>query len=232
MPRQLAGRCKFTKTLSTLCKNKLIQLAVRFNLPTDSSVIFLRDCLKAHLSLHRGAIDQNPRYKGLYLRPWQDNANRCSSSSPPPPGASAFQPLDPSHPASQLITNPSFELWNALEPHLQDLQPSLSPAQSLLNQDLPMFNPATPPFFPHVDHDDPLLYPQPVKAHDYHLPCWVIGLFSCSKQHRTPSSPLFSFMHHRVAYSGSKKCPNVCMIWKNQLGVICWHNIREKSITS
>ena len=22
-------------------------------------------------------------------------------------------------------------------------------------------------------------------------------------------------------YSGSKKCPNVCMIWKDQLGVIC-----------
>jgi hypothetical protein len=22
-------------------------------------------------------------------------------------------------------------------------------------------------------------------------------------------------------YSGSKKCPNVCMIWKNQMGVIC-----------
>jgi hypothetical protein len=25
-------------------------------------------------------------------------------------------------------------------------------------------------------------------------------------------------------YSGSKKCPNVCMIWKDQIGVICWHN--------
>jgi hypothetical protein len=22
-------------------------------------------------------------------------------------------------------------------------------------------------------------------------------------------------------YSGSKKCPNVCMIWKDQIGVIC-----------
>jgi hypothetical protein len=25
-------------------------------------------------------------------------------------------------------------------------------------------------------------------------------------------------------YSGSKKCPNVCMIWKDQIGVICWHD--------
>jgi hypothetical protein len=23
------------------------------------------------------------------------------------------------------------------------------------------------------------------------------------------------------SYSGSKKCPNVCMIWKDQIGVIC-----------
>ena len=27
-------------------------------------------------------------------------------------------------------------------------------------------------------------------------------------------------------YSGSKKCPNVCMIWKDQIGVIHWHNLQ------
>ena len=26
---------------------------------------------------------------------------------------------------------------------------------------------------------------------------------------------------HMMLYSGSKKCPNVCMIWKDQLAVIC-----------
>ena len=28
-------------------------------------------------------------------------------------------------------------------------------------------------------------------------------------------------LHHFLRYSGSKKCPNVCMIWKDQIGVIC-----------
>jgi hypothetical protein len=27
--------------------------------------------------------------------------------------------------------------------------------------------------------------------------------------------------HVLILYSGSKKCPNVCMIWKDQSGVIC-----------
>ena len=31
--------------------------------------------------------------------------------------------------------------------------------------------------------------------------------------------------HPEVFYSGSKKCPNVCLFLKDQIGVIFWHNL-------
>ena len=31
-------------------------------------------------------------------------------------------------------------------------------------------------------------------------------------------------------YSGSKKCPNVCLFLKDQIGVIFWHNLRTRPV--
>ena len=60
----------------------------------------------------------------------------------------------------------------------------------------------------------------PTSAHTalYHqvIPPSMLDCWSCSRKLLSPS------FH---TYSGSKKCPNVCLFLKDQTGVIFWHNL-------
>ena len=56
---------------------------------------------------------------------------------------------------------------------------------------------------------------------------WLLHDSRSSGQHRSfycqrgYGKSVFACLVRGGDYSGSKKCPNVCMIWKDQLGVIC-----------
>ena len=185
MPCQLLNRHPFTKTLSTLHKDKLIQLSIEFDLPTEGSVIYLRDRLKAHLTLHNDAIYNNPRYRGLYPKPHRLNLNKHHvtpvNASPIP---SLPSPLDlPSPPApvhpNQSLT-PSFESWNGINPqpqdlqlpwspHPQDIQPPWSPLHPLscLGSLLPFFLP--PPSNPPVVCNSPSPALCHIEEHEFFL---------------------------------------------------------------
>ena len=66
MPRQSPVRRTYTKTLGVLRKNELLQLAAELGLPTDGSVVVLRDRVKVHLTAINETLYRNPRYKALY----------------------------------------------------------------------------------------------------------------------------------------------------------------------
>ena len=94
MPRQSPARQTYTKTLGSLCKNELLQLAAEFGLPTDSSVLVLRDRVKTHLTSNNETLYRNPRYKALYPKVCQIPSrprhlpSLCFSSSISTPAAS------------------------------------------------------------------------------------------------------------------------------------------------
>ena len=58
----------YTQVLSALRKNDLICLCDEFRLPTEGSVVNLRNRLKDYLNLHRNTLFRNPRYNPLFPR--------------------------------------------------------------------------------------------------------------------------------------------------------------------
>ena len=141
MPRQPLNRHPFTKTLSTLCKNELIRLAIEFDLPSDGSVISLRNRLKTHLTLHNEAIYRNPRYTGLYPRPRHLNIIR--QPSPPNSTSLQYQPSTPRLSYRSLLPAPPFTSWHGI-----GIQPDIPQSPILPVHPLPQHQPSPFPFSP------------------------------------------------------------------------------------
>ena len=169
MPRQSPARRTYTKALSSLRKNELLQLSAEFNLPIEGSVITLRNRLKTHLTRHNEALYRDPRYKALYPKV-RKVLNKCrvdpdnSSTIPTPPASPTLSYRVPS-PA------PSYASWHGIN----DLHPpsrSPSPIQNPpdFGFDLPHPSPPSvinsiplpPPSIPDSIHNFPLL--------DFHRP--------------------------------------------------------------
>ena len=60
------GAAPYTKTLSALCKTELVRLSREFRLPTEGSVVVLRNRLKVYLNAHNEVLYRNPRFNALY----------------------------------------------------------------------------------------------------------------------------------------------------------------------
>jgi hypothetical protein len=138
MPRQSLSNRPFTKTLSSLRKNELIRLSIEFNLPTDSSVVYLRDRLKTYLTHHNETVYRNPRCRGLYPKPRHSNLNKRSSSSTP-----TMLQSTPVLSYRSPSPTPSFASWNGIEP-----QPQVSRSPSPPIQPLPQHEPPSPYLLP------------------------------------------------------------------------------------
>jgi hypothetical protein len=54
-----ASKQPYSMVLSALCKTELIQLSLEFKLPTDGSVIDLRNCLKCYLNFNRDTLPES-----------------------------------------------------------------------------------------------------------------------------------------------------------------------------
>ena len=85
MPRQpnQLNRRPYSKLPSALRKTELIRLCVEFGLPSDGSVVDLRDRTKIYLAQNRDNLFRNPRFRALFLRQWRRN-----NPSPTPPTSS------------------------------------------------------------------------------------------------------------------------------------------------
>lgn len=68
MPRQQRRAGAYTRPLSSLLKQQLVQLADEFELPSAGGVKDLRRTLKAYLDDHRDDLADNPTYRRLYPR--------------------------------------------------------------------------------------------------------------------------------------------------------------------
>ena len=99
------NRPHYSKVLSALLKTDLIRLSTEFRLPTDGSVVTLRNRLRVYLNHHRNILSRNPRYRALYPR---------------------HQRIDP--PRSPSPTE-SFASWNGIEDQQLPPQPPDPPQQ-------------------------------------------------------------------------------------------------------
>ena len=104
MPRQLPqlDTPPYTKVLSALLKTELLRLCVEFRLPTDGSVVHLRQRLKGYINLNRNALFANPRYTGLFPR------RRRLADQPPPSPTSSTSSL------SYTSSTHSFDSWHGI----------------------------------------------------------------------------------------------------------------------
>ena len=142
MPRQPAhlNRRPYTKLPSALRKTELIRLCDEFNLPSDGSVVGLRDRIKEHLNQNRDDLLRNPCYAGLFPRP-RRRTQRNRSSTPPTSSrtlSSQNHSSSPSH---------SYASWNGFEnfspDHVHPEQPPLirqsspTPSRSILETGFP-----------------------------------------------------------------------------------------------
>ena len=134
------SRTTYSRTLSALCKTELVQLSVKFKLPTNSNVLVLRNQLRVYMNYHWDVLMNNPRYRPLFPRVRVPNIpiqrldlssqtlRTCSSSA-------LSYDRSPS-------PTPSFESWNGIGddqapiPFIQPHQPSPQPLHPLpLHQD-------------------------------------------------------------------------------------------------
>lgn len=81
-------RRPYTRTLSALLKTDLIRLATDFRLPTDGSVLDLRNRLRVYLNARRDNLRANPRYKALF--PKNHRPVQPPHLTPPPPSTPAL----------------------------------------------------------------------------------------------------------------------------------------------
>ena len=163
----------YTQVLSALRKNDLICLCDEFRLPTDGSVVNLRNRLKDYMNLHRNTLYRNPRYNPLFprhrrpARPIQQPEQASPPSTPP-------SSPNPSHRSSSRASSRSYDSWHGIDRHVDDqnddnlndnplLQPPQSPHRT---QHLPLQQilqqPHDPHFFPANPYADYL--PPPSNA--------------------------------------------------------------------
>jgi len=150
----------YTSTLSFLRKIDLIRLSLEFRLPTDGTVVNLRDRLRVYLNSHSETLYKNPRYRPLYpqhrrvTQPVVSQAQRAPITKSRSPS-----------PASTVSTDStvrSFDSWNGIDaaqpPHAPFIQPLQAPVadQGPVNYHPP---PPPPPPSPSVPGSDPDFFP-------------------------------------------------------------------------
>jgi hypothetical protein len=125
MPRQPPqhDRRPFTKLLSTLRKPELVRLCDELELPSDGSVLSLRDRAKRHLTQNANLLFRNPRYKQLYPKHRRTNRRTPSPTSTLPSRTPSVREPSPAQ---------SFESWHGIEedpPQPEDFrEPSFQPS--------------------------------------------------------------------------------------------------------
>ena len=159
----------YTKTLSALRKTELVRLSNEFRLPTEGSVVVLRNRLKTYLNAHNEALYRNPRYRALYPKHRQ---MRLGPAIVPP--------------RSPTLSERSFDSWHGIGANRPPTPPS--PAHSSRHSRLP--TPQLPPqqydfLPPPSNHSLPLQEEQPVVDRKFSSPddifvavFSVIGAFS------------------------------------------------------
>ena len=146
----------YTQVLSALRKNDLIRLCDEFRLPTEGSVVNLRNRLKDYLNLHRNTLFRNPRYNPLFprhRRPVQPIQQPEQASPPSTPPSSP----NPSHRSSSRASTRSYDSWHGIDRHSDnqddndfDDNPLLQPPQFPHGvQHLPLQQILQPPHDPH-----------------------------------------------------------------------------------
>ena len=133
-------RHSYLTVLSALRKADLIQLSLELRLPTDGSIINLRNHLRCYLNFNYGMLAQNPRYAALFLN------HRCTN-----------QPLASQHSSNTLCMSPpalsyhdpsltpSFASWHGIKDEPCSNQLHSSPQ---LQQHLPLQAPLASPSLP------------------------------------------------------------------------------------
>jgi hypothetical protein len=162
----------YTQTLSMLRKIDLMRLSLEFRLPTDGSVVTLRNRLRVYLNAHSETLFRNPRYRPLYPKIRRQ-------TNPPEPVFHDSQTIPSSSSRSSRSVSPasSYESWNGIEadafqlpppaiqpPPLAVLPPAIQPPPLAV---LPPHNPAVqypPPPPPSSPGSDP--EPLPFGNHD------------------------------------------------------------------
>ena len=147
----------YTKTLSALRKTELVRLSCEFRLPTDGSVLVLRNRLKVYLNTHNEVLYHNPRFNALYPRHRQIQQQAA---------------VAPQRSISPVLSVRSFDSWHGIGGN-RPRSPSFSPRASQRDHS------PTPPQSPlqHYNHlpppsNDgfPLQDGQPVVGREFFLP--------------------------------------------------------------
>ena len=126
-----------------LRKIDLIRLSLEFKLPTDGSVVVLRNRIRVYMNAHREILYRNPRYNPLFPK------HRRPAHLPPPPGSYVPSSRAPSPAISDHSDSSthSFASWNGIGNNDQHHDPHVHPPQLL------------PPVIP--PHDEVVFHPPP-----------------------------------------------------------------------
>lgn len=132
-----------------LRKIDLLRLSVEFKLPTDGTVINLRDRLRVYLNAHREVLYRNPRFRPLY--PQHRRITQPVQAPEPAEDLPLNRTPSPSPSDSDDSSDGSFESWYGIEelpmdhiPNVQPLQYPVAPAPAII-QDAPEYYPPPPP---------------------------------------------------------------------------------------
>jgi hypothetical protein len=151
----------YTQMLSLLRKIDLMRLSLEFKLPTDGSVVNLRDRLRVYLNAHREALFRNPRYSPLFPKTRQPPRR----SAPPVIGTPSLSYRTPSPDGSESSNSSthSYESWHGIEailpppdPQPQPRYPPVHPPLVVVPQNPALqFHPPPSPSVPGSDAGSP-----------------------------------------------------------------------------
>ena len=149
---QLA-REPYTQTLNLLRRIDVLRLCVEFKIPSDGTVIALKDKIRRHLNENRDTLFNDPQFNPLY--PKVRHVIQPPAAQPPAVSHQVVRPLSPTLSESSLSSissDHSYESWHGIEvPPVYHDPPAQPPYQAE----------ALPP------HE---VVPQDFPAHHYHLP--------------------------------------------------------------
>ena len=149
---QLA-REPYTQTLNLLRRIDVLRLCVEFKIPSDGTVIALKDKIRRHLNENRDTLFNDPRFNPLY--PKVIRVTQPAAAQPPAVPHQVVRPPSPTLSESSLSSissDHSYESWHGIEvPPVYHDPPAQPPYQAE----------ALPP------HE---VVPQDFPVHHYHLP--------------------------------------------------------------
>ena len=150
-----------------LRKIDLQRLSLEFKLPTDGTVLNLRDRLRVYLNAHSNVLYRNPRYRPLYpqhrrlpqpVQPQQPAEQEGHAENNRTPSPTPTESTD----ASDI----SYESWHGIEgppahhiPVVQPPQIPVAPAPVVFHDAAEHYPPPPPPPSPSVPGSDPGHFP-------------------------------------------------------------------------